>query len=69
MWRNKSSSCYKGLDNQQIIDIDYAFPWFAFPFWRIVLTTKLYNDISMQMSIHANGTVSECLMEFHWKQV
>ena len=66
-----SASCYRGLDNQQMIDIDCTFPWFAFP-----CLTNISNNKTLQWHLNANeysrilnGIASECLRERHWKQV
>ena len=71
MWRNKSDSCYKGLDNLQMIGIDYTFTLFAFP-----CSTNISNYKTLHLQLHANeytrilnGIASECLKEFYWKQV
>ena len=70
MRRNKSVSCYKGLDNQQMIDIDCTFPWFACP-----CLTNISNNKTIQWHLNANeyprilnGIASEWLKKFHWKQ-
>ena len=70
VWRNNSVSCYKGSDNQQMIDIDCTCRWFAFP-----CLTNISDNKTQQWHLNTNeyprilnGIASEWLTEFHWKQ-